>query len=145
MRETFNVFSDLELRGCSVTNLIIFRNKAHNSKYFQCKWLPPRNIDVRPNFGKSPCGKRMPYEGSTGEIEPIRAGKKALIWFEELQHKIRNVKEEQKYNAQYNLHHYWEIHYARFCNDPSKSDKNKSDRLNDWNGKGFGIAHQKWS
>ena len=54
MSESFNVFSDLELRECSVTNLIIFRNKAHNSKYFQCKWLPmPKGIDVRPNFGKS--------------------------------------------------------------------------------------------
>ena len=142
---TFNVFSDLKLNRCSVTNLYIFKNKALNSKNFKCRWMPPKNIDVRPNFGKNQSGKRIPYQGSTWESEPFRAGKQAIIWYEELQKKIRNVREENLHNAQYNLHHYWEIWYSRFCIDPSKSDKNKSDRLNDWNGDGFGIAHQKWS
>ena len=145
MSESLNVFDDLKLRECQVTNLYIFKNKAQNTKKYKCKWLPKVDRDIRPNLGRSPSGKRLPYMASTGETDPLRAGKQAIIWYEGLIEKIENIRKEQKYNAQYNLHHYWEIWYSRFCKDLTLSEKNKSDRLNDWKGEGFGIAHQKWS
>ncbi len=145
MSETFNVFRDLKLRECQVTNLYIFKNRAQNTNKYKCKWLPPSSRDIRENLGRSPSGKRLPYMGSTGEVDPLRAGKQAIIWYEKLIEKIENIRKEQKYNSQYNLHHYWEIWYSRFCKDLTLSEKNKSDRLNDWNGEGFGLKHQKWS
>ena len=90
-----------------------------------------RDRDARENLGRSSSEKRLPYVASTGETDHIRTGEKAIIWYEGLIEKIENIRKEQKYNAQYNLHHYLEIWYTRFCKDPTLSDKNKSNRLND--------------
>ena len=140
-----NVSKDLGLDDCDVSNLVIFKNNAHNSSGYKCRWLPKEKKDIRPDAGRNKSGKRIPYVGSTGEIDPFDAGKAAIKWLDDLQEEIEKLKHHQKHSSSHSLHHYWEIWYGRFTARRDKSDRNKADRLNDWNGKDWGIAEQEWS
>ena len=144
-KSSLSVRSDLGVRNAP-DRLSIFKNKSRNTKGLMCRWMPmPASIDIRPDEGRNSSGKRVPYVGSTGFSDPYKAGKVAMRWWEELQVDIDNQKKQQKYSSTHSLHSYWETWYAKFSARGDISPRNKRDRLNQWNGEGWGIAEQKWS
>jgi len=127
--------------------LYIFKTKTSYRKTegLQCRWLPvPESIDIRPNAGRNSSGKRLPYKASTGFDDPYKAAKAAVRWHQELQEDIDRQKQNKEYNSNHSLHIYWEKWFAKF-KQTDASPRNRRDRLNQWNGKGWGLAEQKWS
>ena len=146
-KKSLNVY-DLGLKGVPAANLFIYKlPPSKNCKLLKCRWLPDEEEDTRPFKGRTNRGKgkRKYLEGNTGYEDPIDAGKRAIIWCKEQRRKLQKLGASENNQSRYNLHYYWEIWYSKFCNKGGVKERNKKDRLNDWNGKDFGIAHQKWS
>ena len=144
--KSLNVVVDLGLKGCPVSNLVIFRfAEKKKDKKLGCRWLPVIEEETRPNQGRNKSGKRQPHYGTTGEEDPVAAGKAAIQWVIALRKDLDRKQEEEAYNSRNSLHHYWDIYWHRFNDKVDKTPRSKRDTLNRWNGKGWGIGEQEWS
>ena len=147
-KTSLNVATDLGLRGDYPRNLAVYKKKG--TEKLGCRWLPSKEEDTRPNKGRTikkggGQGKRKYIEGRTGCEDPFQAGKAAINWSVEQRQKLQLANQVEKYNSNHSLHYYWEIWYGRFSARSDKSARNKRDRLNQWNGEGWGLAEQSFS
>tara|TARA_B100000579_G_scaffold433693_1_gene452978 strand:+ start:182 stop:1582 length:1401 start_codon:yes stop_codon:yes gene_type:complete len=142
--KSLNVWSDLGLKDCPVPNLTIYKNKGLKTKNLFCRWLPPKDEDIRDFNGK----KRTPYYISTGFDDPFAAGKQAIFWLKDLKKKIEEEKRNRTYNVEHSLDHYWKdwsANYFREIEGQRGNIKKKNDTLLKWQGDEYGLSKQSWS
>ena len=141
--QSLNVATDLGLRGDYPRNLAVYKVKG--TEKLGCRWLPSEQEDTRPNKGRNNSGKRKYLFGRTGTDDPFQAGKAAINWCIGEKKKLVVAGAATKFDSSHSLHHYFEIFYRRLCDNPKKGHRAKTDTLNKWNGKEWGIGEQSFS
>jgi len=151
-KKSLNVKADLNLKGDYPSSLTIYKRKE--TELLDCRFLPSLDSDTRKLQGRSREGinpktgkkwKRRFITGRTGCSDPYEAAKSAISWSNQELTKLKQIGEKERYNSRHNLHYYWEKWYSKYCANPSTKPRGKADKLNMWNGKGWGIGEQKWS
>jgi len=152
-QKTLNVRDDLGLNS-PVTNLYVYKSPIRKStgkprtKKLLCKWMPVEEEDTRPNRGRTPSGKRIPLQGSTGMVDPYDAGREAIAWYKKQKINLIELAKETEYNSDYSLRHYWE----KYIGDFEKNYVNRrggrkrcTNEKSNWNEPVYGIGHQKFA
>jgi len=141
-QKTLDVYLELGFKPDRV-GLKVYKNKASKTGNLYCRWLPPKEEDIREHKKK-----RLSYYSTTHTKDPYEAGRFAVSWLKDLIQQIEQEKQTQKYNSKTSLHHYWQPFWERQNKDISgKRGSNKilKDLRLKWEGEGYGISHQKWS
>ena len=87
--------SDLGIRGAYPNNLKIKRVSRSDALY--ASWLPEVEDDTRPNQGRSgKTNKRVPIERSMRTSDAYEAGKRAVLWVQDLQRAQKEQREAQE-------------------------------------------------
>ena len=105
--KTLDVYEHLGFKPVRV-GLKVYKNKASKTENLFCRWLPPKEEDIREHKKK-----RLAYYSTTHTKDPYEAGRFAIAWLKDLIQQIEQEKQTQKYNSKTSLHHYWQTFWER--------------------------------
>jgi len=141
--------SDLDIKGAYPNNLKIKRVSRSDALY--ASWLPEVEDDTRPNQGRSgKTNKRVPIERSMRTSDAYKAGKRAVLWVQDLQRAQKEQREAQEQVKESCLEVYWDRWFANECLTREQQGKRnltrwRRDELLKWEGATYGIKHQPWA
>ena len=138
-KKTLDVLVDLGLKSPR-PSLKVYKNDKANTKNLFCRWLPPKEEDIREHKKK-----RLPYYSTTHTEDPFEAGRFAVSWLKDLIQQIEQEKQAQKYNSKTSLHHYWQC-FWEIANSGKKhilsnrrTERKKTYRRNERNNMGYAF------
>jgi len=113
--------------------------------------LPDIEDDTRPNQGRSgKTNKRVPIERSMRTSDTHEAGKRAVLWVQDLQRAQKEQREAQEQVQESCLGVYWDRWFTNECLTREQQGKRnltrwRRDELLKWEGATYGIQHQPWA